>query len=150
MGPSNDTLIVKLTKQRPRNECLISYLHIIDSQYIVVQYNTILHTVNTINLKRTLVRLRTHERQPNIALMGELWVPFVSYLEKIDQDILEVHCIWSVGYFQDWEALEINLITPVLTLVDLKICMLDCLKEEWNIFANYIIVWHRTFMCFQH
>ena len=42
---------------------------------------------------KTLVRLETRERQPYLALTGELWESFVSYLEKIDRDILGAHYI---------------------------------------------------------
>ena len=41
---------------------------------------------------KTLFSVGTHERQPNLALMGKLWVSFVRYLEKIDHDISGVHC----------------------------------------------------------
>ena len=44
---------------------------------------------------KTSARLRTHERQPYLALMGELWESFVSYLVKIGCDISETQCIWT-------------------------------------------------------
>ena len=38
-------------------------------------------------------RRRTHEIHPYLALTGELWVSFVSYLKKNDRDISATHCI---------------------------------------------------------
>ena len=40
-------------------------------------------------------RLGTRERQPYLALTGELWVSFVSYLEKIERYISGTHCTLS-------------------------------------------------------
>ena len=63
----------------------------IDSWYMVVQYNTLLHIAKNFEGK-TLVTLWTHKRHPYVALTGELWVSFMSYLEKSDHEILRVHC----------------------------------------------------------
>ena len=41
---------------------------------------------------KTSFPLRTHERHPYLALTGELWVSFVSYLDKSDHEISEAHC----------------------------------------------------------
>ena len=46
----------------------------------------------------TLVTLRTHERHPYLALMGDIWVSFVSYLGKSDRDISVVHCNWLIHW----------------------------------------------------
>ena len=48
---------------------------------------------------KTLVRLGSHGKHPytSLALMGELWVFFVSYYEKIDRDVLGAHCM-CVGH----------------------------------------------------
>ena len=42
---------------------------------------------------KTLVRLGTHVRQPYFVLTGELWMYFVIYFEKMDQDISGEHCV---------------------------------------------------------
>ena len=55
-------------------------MHNIDSRYITVQYNETLHPA-------TSVRLRTQERHPYPILTDELWVSFVSYVEKSDREI---------------------------------------------------------------
>ena len=64
--------------------------YIIYSRYIAVQYNTILHTPQLwrYNFGHTS---GTHERHQYLALTGELWVSFVSYLEKSNREISEAH-----------------------------------------------------------
>ena len=57
----------------------------IDSRYIAVQYNTLLHEHNFDG--KTSATLRTHETHPYLALTGELWVSFVSCLEKSDSTL---------------------------------------------------------------
>ena len=41
---------------------------------------------------KTSVTLRARERQTNLTLTGELWVSFVSYLDKNDREISGAHC----------------------------------------------------------
>ena len=64
----------------------------IDSQYVAVQSNTFCTQDNNCESKTSFI-LRIHERHPHLALTGELWVSFVSYLEKSDRDISGAHCI---------------------------------------------------------
>ena len=152
MGPSNDTLIVKLTKQRPRNECLLSYLHIIDSQYIVVQYNTILHTVNTINLKRNFGQTKnswkTTKHCPNGRAMG-------AFCELFGEN--RPGYTGSAQYLVRWLLSRLRSFGNKLNHTSFNLVRFENLhaglfEGRMKYFCEllYIIVWHRTFMCFQH
>ena len=56
-----------------------------------MQYSTILHKNNFEST--TSVTLRTREGHSYLALTGELWVSFVSYIEDKDREISIGHCI---------------------------------------------------------
>ena len=64
----------------------------IDSLYFAVQYNTILHTAWT-HRRQNFGRFPSHERQPYLALTGELWLPSMSYWGKSDGELSGMHCI---------------------------------------------------------
>ena len=59
------------------------------SRYNVTRYCTKRHKFRS----KTSVTIRTYERHPYLALTGELWVSFVSYVEKTDREISGAHCI---------------------------------------------------------
>ena len=58
----------------------------IDSQYTAVHYNTILHIVQQLS-KKYFVQISNSWKTPISHLTGEVWVSFVSYLEKNYPDI---------------------------------------------------------------
>ena len=67
---------------------------ILHSKYIAVQYNKVLHRIQHNNFEgENSVRLPTHEIYPYLALIGELWMYFMSYSEKSDRELSSVHCI---------------------------------------------------------
>ena len=68
-----------------------------------VTRNCILH-----NKGKTLIRLGTHDRQPSLALTGELWVSFVSYLEKIARDISGALCIVCTNILLHYQSNDCN------------------------------------------
>ena len=54
----------------------------IDTRYVAGPYNVILQTAHQLNVK-----LQSH-----FQLTGELWVAFVSYVEKSDHEVSVAHC----------------------------------------------------------
>ena len=68
------------------------------SRYIAVQNNTLLHTAQQL-LRWNFGHTSTHERHPYLALTGELWVSFVSYLEFNDHEISGTNCIGDMPWF---------------------------------------------------
>ena len=61
-------------------------LETIDSQYIALQYTT--WKVTTWKVTTWKVKLRSH-----FAPVGGLWVFLVSYFEKSDHELSDVHCV---------------------------------------------------------
>ena len=87
---------------------------------------------------KTSARLRTHERQPYLALTGELWVSFVSYLEKIGRDMSGAHCtgISIITIWWPWD-------NPFLYYRNCNIVKLVSLYWDtpWHFMEIGIIVW---------
>ena len=72
---------------------------------------------------KTLVRLRTQDRHPYLALTGELCVSLVSYLEKIGREITGANCMGhkrtnSVGVHLRAAEVRICLCGSQLTVCD--------------------------------
>ena len=80
------------------------YSATLDSTYLdISRYNITRNWTAQQFQAKTSDTIGTHERHPHLALTGELWVYFVSYLEKRDCKISGVRCfryvyIWKHTY----------------------------------------------------
>ena len=106
---------LKLWRQLPNMDVVLYTLDI--SRFNIARYCTQYNIFEC----ETSARLWTHERHPYLALTGEPWVSFVSYLEKSDREVSGVHCIhYAVRCFDTSEtkirenngAGKIGLVTP--------------------------------------
>ena len=106
---SRDIIVANMLLQQTKSTrellCVVAMVLIIHAVIIAgntarCHYNTVTrYCTNTTNpISKLRLRYRAHERHPYLAPTGELWVYFVSYLEKSGREISGAHC--TVNIFQ--------------------------------------------------